>query len=57
MIVEDAIMEDSIEESRYNAKSRYYDGFSAESGISQFLDFTVQRFSEVSGSEITGFRE
>ena len=34
-------MEISIEKSRYNDKSRYYDGFSADYGLSYLRDFTV----------------
>ena len=29
-IIDDAVMEASIEKSRYRLKSRYYDGFSAD---------------------------
>ena len=34
MIIEDAVMEVSLEKSHYNDKSRFYDGFSADRGLS-----------------------
>ena len=33
-IIDDAVMEVSIEKAHYNDKSRYYDGFCADRGLS-----------------------
>ena len=41
---DDAVKEASIEKSRYNDKSRYYNGVSADWGLSQLGDFAVDFF-------------
>ena len=36
-IIDDSVMEFSIGKSRYNDRSRYYDGFSADQGLTNLV--------------------